>query len=512
MFAIFSRLYSPIQARKVEAMPLTIQYKACYLATLWPAASMAQTLSYDANESLFYTQLVIVLLFLACAFLSLLVFTLYKKRKQLLQNEQLLGRKYQELESRLLERSEKLHSLNNQLYDEIAKHEITEELLRKTQGYIQNIINSMPSILIGVTSDHKITHWNTAAGRATSINYDKALGHSINDIAPDLNIDVGMIDKAIQLQKTQKSENIRSGIGSQATFSDQTIYPLLSSDIDGAVILIDDVTLRVRLETMMIQNEKLNSLGEMAAGVAHEINNPLGIILQSIQNIKRRLSPDLKANQDLAKELQLNIEDLNEYLSHRQILEFLEAIKDAGERTSVIVKNMLEFSRAQDADYESVNLVELLDRSIELALQSMNANKSGRKISTNLSKRYQDKIPKVTCSPVEIQQVILNLLSNAHQAFVGSKKRGDLNIEIALESMDKDAVITISDNGPGMDEWTRRHIFDPFFTTKEVGKGTGLGLSVSYFIINEHHHGSIAVDSRKGKGTTFIIHLPINYS
>jgi PAS domain S-box-containing protein len=493
-------------------MPLYLIASACFLIYLLPASALAQVSFNELSDSLLYSQLAIALLFLISLLLAIIVFTLAKKRKKLIFNEQQLSRKYQELESRLLERSEKLHSLNNQLYDEIAKHEITEELLRKTQGYIQNIINSMPSILIGVTRDHKITHWNTAARKATGINYDKALGHPLSDIAPDLNIDPDLIDRAIDLQKTQKRESLREGFGSQAKFSDQTIFPLLSSDIDGAVILIDDITLRVRLETMMIQNEKMNSLGEMAAGVAHEINNPLGIILQSIQNIKRRVSTNLKANEDVANELNINIQDIHDYLKHRQIFDFLDAITEAGERTSVIVKNMLEFSRAQDAQYESVNLVELLNRSIDLAMQSMNAKQTETNLKTKVHKNYQENVPEVTCSPVEIQQVILNLLSNAHHAFLESKKKGDLKISISLECMDKDAVITISDNGPGMDEWTRRHIFDPFFTTKEVGKGTGLGLSVSYFIINEHHHGSIAVDSRKGKGTTFIIHLPIDYA
>lgn len=453
---------------------------------------------------------VCLLLFILSITQILIIIKLKKTNSGYVKSQQQLEDEYSSLEKKLVERSEKLHSINNQLYDEIAKHEITEELLRETQDYIQNIINSMPSVLIGVTREGMITHWNMAAHQATGISYDKALGFLLRDIAPELNIDCELIHRAINLQKTQKRENRQQGYGSQAKYSDLTIYPLLSCDIEGAVIRIDDVTLRVRLETMMIQNEKMNSLGELAAGVAHEINNPLGAILQSIQNIKRRISIDLTSNKTTAEELGLSLTDMNTYLKNRQVFDFLEDIKEAGERTTQIVKNMLEFSRAQDAQYDAINLVELLNRSIELALNSMRANqKEEAQITTKIRPHYPEHILQVPCSAVEVQQVILNLLSNAYHAFADTKPQEELMIDVRLSFSKTDAIIEIQDNGPGMDVWTQRHIFDPFFTTKEVGKGTGLGLSVSYFIITEHHQGSIAVDSTLNQGTTFIIHLPL---
>lgn len=454
-------------------------------------------------------ELLFALLVCCCLLLLYIFISLKRNHQRLVDSESELKTKYQELEKRLLDRNEKMNGILNQLFNEIAKHEDTEELLRKSQEYAQNIINSMPSIIIGVTQDGIITHWNTAARKATGIKHETALGLHLSEVAKDMEIDEELIDRAINLHQPQKREGRKQGHSSQAQFTDLIIYPLLSEDIEGAVIRIDDVTLRIQLETMMVQNEKMNSLGELAAGVAHEINNPLGTILQTLQNIKRRTSPEFPANDATAKELGVSLKAINEYLEVRNIMDFLNDIKDAGERAMFIVKHMLEFSRAQDRQYHSINIVELLDRSIDLAQNAMNAKPIETRIAYKIEKNYPELGVEIPCSPVEIQQVILNLLSNAYHAYAEKEHGEQLTIRVNLSYTDKEAIIEISDNGPGMDSWTQKHIFDPFFTTKEVGKGTGLGLSVSYFIITEHHQGSISVDSAINQGTSFTIRLPI---
>jgi len=260
----------------------------------------------------------------------------------------------------------------------------------------------------------------------------------------------------------------------------------------------------------------MNSLGELAAGVAHEINNPLGTILQSIQNIKRRVSNELNKNISTANELGISLEDINTYLKAREIYNFIDDIKDAGERATMIVKNMLEFSRADNKQFNFIDIVALLNRSIDLALHSISASQTPQSSKTIVNKHFPEQCPLVNCSATELQQVILNLLSNAYHAFyeVRDEQNTDntLMIDITLSFTDELMTLEITDNGPGMDAWTQRHVFDPFFTTKEVGQGTGLGLSVSYFIITEHHGGSITVDSGPNSGTTFTIQIPINVS
>ena len=192
----------------------------------------------------------------------------------------------------------------------------------------------------------------------------------------------------------------------------------------------------------------------------------------------------------------------------------MENIKEAGQRAAQIVTNMLEFSRSHNHHHEAIHLVDLLNRTLKLALSSISANKQHPPFELSVIKEFPDDCPTIHGSAVEIQQVILNLVSNAYHAFgeaykPDSEDSNTLKLTIKLSFSATEATIVVEDNGPGMSEWTRRHIFDPFFTTKEAGQGTGLGLSVSYFIVVEHHSGSIHVDSELDNGTTFTIRLPL---
>ncbi len=428
-----------------------------------------------------------------------------KKQKESLKHVQ------KDLEQRVAERTEKMRVVNNQLYEEIAKHEITEVLLRETQDYLNSIINSMPSVLIGVTREGTITHWNTAATRITDTPPEDALNHHLFDVYRDIPIPDSMIREVIDAGIPQTKENIQHGSGSHAFHSDVTVYPLVSSELNGAVIRIDDVTMRVRIENMMIQNEKMMSLGELAAGMAHEINNPLSAILYGVQNIYRRTSSELPQNQKVAEALDLNLEDIQKYLSERDIYKFIDHIREAGERSARIVTNMLEFSRSNSRTHTLTNLADLVNHSLELAHNSFELKTPDGSELLHIIKEFDQSLPNIRCSAAEIQQVILNLLRNACQAFNNEEYGPPLNPTISLRIfVDQHHVrLVVSDNGPGMPEHIRRHIFEPFFTTKEVGKGTGLGLSVTYFIITEHHDGTIEVKSEPGQGTQFIITLPI---
>lgn len=421
-----------------------------------------------------------------------------------------LSQSHQELEARIKERTDKLETTNERLKHEVSRHELTEALLQETKEYLNSIINSMPSVLIGVTPAGYITHWNASAEAATGISANESLGRRLDEVYPDIQVSVATISEAIRQGIPQITEKIQHGDGNDAQFTDVTVFPLLSNELTGAVIRVDDVTMRVRLENMMIQNEKMMSLGELAAGMAHEINNPLSVVLQGIQNILRRTSPDIKRNHQIAENCGVDIESIHEYLSQRDVFRFLFGIREAGERAASIVTNMLEFSRNSNRKHEPIDIRELLNHSLDLAANTFDLKSNFHFRLINMEKDFDPTLPKVSCVSAEIQQIILNLLKNAAQALAMDQESEKApTIVLRTRRIEDTAQIEVEDNGPGMEASVTRRIFEPFFTTKGVGQGTGLGLSVSYFIITEHHGGTLTVDSTPGLGTKFMIRLPL---
>jgi len=289
---------------------------------------------------------------------------------------------------------------------------------------------------------------------------------------------------------------------------------LVDEIIKGAVIRIDEVTEQVRLEEMMIQSEKMLSVGGLAAGMAHEINNPLAGMMQNAQVVKNRLLEDLPANHNTALEVGTSMEILKNYLSKRKIPEMLENINKAGDTAATIVQNMLSFAHKQTGIKVFNNLPDLIDKTIDLAQHDYNLKKKYDFRDIEIIREYDRNLPDIMCEASMIQQVIFNILKNGTEAMFG--KFGNAGDEarpqflISLSKEDKKVCIEIQDNGPGMSDDIAKRVFDPFFTTKGPDQGTGLGLSVSYFIIVENHKGEITVESIPEHGSTFIIKLTIN--
>jgi signal transduction histidine kinase len=198
------------------------------------------------------------------------------------------------------------------------------------------------------------------------------------------------------------------------------------------------------------------------------------------------------------------------YLEKREIFRFLENIRASGVRASRIVANMLQFSRPSESEMVTVSLPALIDRTVELASSDYNLKKQYDFRHLEIVREYDPVLPEVLCKETEISQVLLNLLKNAAEALDRQRERAD-DPRIILRARRDGAMVRleVEDNGPGMAEMVRKRVFEPFFTTKKVGSGTGLGLSVSYFIITNNHHGTMRVESVEGKGTKFIIELPI---
>jgi len=261
---------------------------------------------------------------------------------------------------------------------------------------------------------------------------------------------------------------------------------------------------------MMVQTEKMMSVGGLAAGMAHEINNPLSGVLQSSQNIQRRLSTDLEPNRRTAQALGVDLERMHRYLDERGILGFVDAIQQSASRATRIVADMLAYSRGSSTDFQPVRVVDMLESVVRLAASDYDLKKKYDFKQIEIVRDFDPELDTLVCDHTEIEQVLLNLIKNAAQAMAGSGARPSQRIILRTRREEEYARIEIQDNGPGMDTQTQRRIFEPFFTTKAAGVGTGLGLSVSYFIVTEQHRGTIDVTSNPGEGTCFTIRLPLH--
>jgi len=270
-----------------------------------------------------------------------------------------------------------------------------------------------------------------------------------------------------------------------------------------------DITEKKRMEEMLIQNEKMSSVGGLAAGMAHEINNPLGGIMQSAQVILSRLNLDVPANQNSARKADCPPEKIQIYFKDRQIPELLHGLRDSAKRAAGIVTNMLEFSKRNTSAWVPVDVNAVVDKALDLCQQDYNLSQRYDFKAVAISREYQSRHLYVPCSEAQIQQVVFNLMRNAAQAMSGARTP-DPALVLRTRSEGECAVIEVEDNGPGMDEDTRRKVFEPFFTTKDPGQGPGLGLSVSYFIIVNRHHGAIEVLPAPGGGSRFTIRLPLS--
>jgi signal transduction histidine kinase len=295
----------------------------------------------------------------------------------------------------------------------------------------------------------------------------------------------------------------------QTRYVDIMVYPLKADEVTGAVIRVDDITQRARLEQTMVQTEKMLSVGGLAAGMAHEINNPLSGVLQSCQNIQRRLSTDLPANRAMADSMGLDLGLVRQYLEERGILNFVSAIQQAATRASRIVADMLAFSRSSNVEFQPTRMEEILETVVRLAASDYDLKKKYDFKQVEIVRDFTPDLGEVVCDRTEIEQVLLNLIKNAAQAMATHDRSSPHRIVLRTRPDGEFVRVEVEDNGPGMDSQTKRRVFEPFFTTKTVGVGTGLGLSVSYFIVTEQHKGTLEVESAPGEGARFIVRLPI---
>ncbi|MDZ4338415.1 MAG: ATP-binding protein [Pseudomonas sp.] len=406
--------------------------------------------------------------------------------------------------------AEETRHSNRKLELEVQVRGKIEKKLTGFQKYLNSIIDSMPSALIALDEQLYVTQWNQEASSLSGTRLDEALNQPIFLAFPPLKPFLPQLRRTVEQHQVEKIERVTWGSNEQPRHFALTFYPLTGGSGRGVVIRIDDITKRLNLEEMMVQSEKMLSVGGLAAGMAHEINNPLGAILHNVQNIRRRLSPELEKNREQAEQAGICLEAIDRYLNAREIPRLLDGIQQAGSRAAKIVSHMLNFSRRSDRQLAPCQLPALVDQAVEIASNDFDLTESFDFKSLSIQRDFAADLPPVPATANELEQVLLNLLKNAAQAIHqrdDNTTPGQITLRVRLAP--PWAEIQVEDNGVGMPESVRKRIFEPFFTTKEVGQGTGLGLSVSYFIITNNHKGQMEVQSKAGQGTCFTLRLPM---
>lgn len=278
-----------------------------------------------------------------------------------------------------------------------------------------------------------------------------------------------------------KTMRIENSIGEDHQFVIREIYTYPINNAEGdvfqSILQIRDITERRRLETSLIQAEKLAALGQLSAGVAHELNNPITAVIANTQLLRRELPSD----------------DVDS--------ESVDLIEQAGRRAQKVVRALLDFSRQEPYEFQSVNI----NQSIQQALALI--EKQWEKANVKLVQELAPDLPKIHGNTDHLQSVWINLLVNARDAL--EDRPGE--VKLRSEKQGNYVVVKVLDTGAGIPQEYLNRIFDPFFTTKAPGKGTGLGLATCFRIVDQHR-GTIEVESTPGEGTTFTVKLPIDSS
>ncbi|WP_084669118.1 PAS domain-containing protein [Spirulina major] len=440
---------------------------------------------------------------------------------------------------------------------DISDRKAAEEQLQQQTNILQSILDNMSEGVVVSDADGKFLVFNPAAAamfgngptetnhEAWSEQYGLFHGDQVTPLAPE---EIPLV-RSLQGEAVDEFEIfVRHATAPEGLWTSVNGRPLLDEigNVQGGLVVCRDIsdrkkdeallhqktkTLRDTIKTLkqtqsqLVQTEKMSSLGQLVAGVAHEINNPVNFIYGNLIHIDEYVQ-DLTTVVTTYQEHYPNpAPDLAELIEEKEVNFLLEdlpslidSMKVGSQRIREIVNSLRSFSRLDEADYKDVNLHEGIDSTLMILQNRLKATPKHPEII--IKKHYGD-LPLIECYSGQLNQVFMNILVNAldaleerNQARSYQDIKADPNqITIATKLVqqgdEQQVEITFQDNALGIPKEIQSKIFDPFFTTKAIGQGTGLGMSISYQIITEKHHGSIRCQSKPGEGTTFIITIPV---
>ena len=397
---------------------------------------------------------------------------------------------------------------------DISERLEAEERLRQSEATFVQLFQASPEAIF-------LVHLESECIREVNEACIRLFGHAREDLlgrtTKEMEFFVRLEDRDFVLGELRRDKPVRN-FEVQIRRRDGSVMDcVLSSQvlvIDGephSLTSCHDITERKKMQELLIQSEKMISVGGIATGIAHEINNPLGIILQAAENLSLRTRPDFPKNMEAARTVGLDLTLMERYMKARKLDVFIQDIREAGIRAAFIVRNMLDFSRRGESRRCMCRMRDITAKAMGLAQSDYDLKKlyDFKNIRVEISE--EPDVPPVFCSETEMEQVFLNLFRNAAQAMASVPEparppRIDVRISSPREGWVR---VEVEDSGPGIPPEVQRRIFEPFFTTKKPGEGTGLGLAVSYFIVTRGHRGSIPAEPGAEGGTCFTLEMPV---
>jgi PAS domain S-box-containing protein len=359
---------------------------------------------------------------------------------------------------------------------DITKRKKAEEKLRQAAEEWRTTFDSISDLVSIHDKDFKIVKVNKAFADALNMKPEELIGKTCYQVVHGTNEPVSSCPhmETLKTKKSARGEFFEPHLGIHLEVATSPIFND-KGEVVTSVHVARDITERKKMEKQLIVTDRLASVGELAAGIAHELNNPLtGVIGFSQLLMDKEMPEDIRQN--------------------------IEVVYSEAQRASQVVKNLLTFARRHAAVKEKVNINDVIDKVLELRAYEQNLE------NITVDARFESELPEVMADYFQLQQVFLNIIINAEYFMKEAHNKGTLTI--TTEKVGNKIKASFADDGSGIAKDDLGHLFDPFFTTKEVGRGTGLGLSICHGIIAEHG-GRIYAESELGKGATFIVELPI---
>ncbi|MBS4099513.1 MAG: PAS domain S-box protein [Sulfuricella sp.] len=452
--------------------------------------------------------------------------------------KEMLRKSNQELESRISARAVELVQVNRRLLDDLQEMQRFQQEVLRLQHHTELILNSAGDGIYGLDLNWNTTFINPAAARMTGWEVGEVLGkpshdlihHSKRDGSPYPREECPVYKAILAGEVRQVDEDVfwrKDGTAFEVTYTTTPIRE--HGKIVGAVVVFSDTSQRKQAErdlqkshaelralnerlkdaqNQLLQSDKMASIGQLAAGVAHEINNPIGYVNSNLSTLGKYLrdvfamldayqqaEPLLAADPATATRITTLRDELDIEFLKGDAVDLMKESEEGISRVKKIVQALKDFSHVDESEWQWVDLHKGLESTLNVVWNEI-------KYKAEVVKEYGE-LPEVECLPSQLNQVFMNLLVNAAHAI---EERGTITIRSGAQ--DQEVWVEIADTGKGIPPENLTRIFDPFFTTKPVGKGTGLGLSLSYSIVQKHH-GRIDVESEVGRGTAFRIVLPV---